>query len=71
MVVTQDSPSARIRAKLNHPIVDADGHFNEVTDVLIDYIREVGGSEMADRYEQGLAKQKGRGSGNSIVRAEA
>ncbi len=37
------SKSAAIRAKLTHPIIDADGHLIEVTPVLYDYVRAEGG----------------------------
>lgn len=46
------SRSAGIRAKLTHPVVDADGHYIEVTPVLLDYIRQVGGSGAVERYLQ-------------------
>ena len=31
------SKSARVRAKLNHPIIDTDGHTVEFTPVFFDY----------------------------------
>jgi predicted TIM-barrel fold metal-dependent hydrolase len=39
-----------IRASLDHPIVDADGHVVEALPVLIDYIAKVAGSDVADRF---------------------
>ncbi len=41
-----------IRAGLNHPVVDADGHVVEATPVILDFIKQVAGREMADRYIQ-------------------
>src|SRR5579883_2476141 len=42
------SKSAAIRARLNHPIIDSDGHTAEFEPALFDYLREVGGSRMLD-----------------------
>ncbi|MBV8773168.1 MAG: amidohydrolase family protein [Deltaproteobacteria bacterium] len=43
------SRSASIRAKLDHPIIDSDGHTAEFEPVLFDYLRDVGGSRAVDR----------------------
>ena len=51
MVATHDSPSQKVRAQLDHPIIDADGHTVELVPVLMDYLKEVGGSKMPERYE--------------------
>ncbi len=51
--------AARIRGQLKHPILDGDGHWVESIPVLSDYLREVGGSEMADHY---LKSQSRRGA---------
>ena len=45
---------ADIRAKLDHPVVDADGHMIETTFAVLDFVKQVGGSEIAERYEQAL-----------------
>lgn len=50
-----DSPSAKVRARLSHPVIDADGHMIELTPLLIDYVRQVGGAEVARRYEESPA----------------
>ena len=34
------SKSAKVRAQLNHPIIDTDGHTVEFTPVFFDYIKE-------------------------------
>ncbi len=52
MVATRESPSARIRAKLKHPVIDSDGHLLELAPVLEDYVRQVGGADMAKRYRE-------------------
>jgi predicted TIM-barrel fold metal-dependent hydrolase len=43
------SQSAIIREKLDHPIIDSDGHTAEFEPILFDYLREVGGSRTVDR----------------------
>ena len=46
-----------IRRRIDHPIVDADAHQLETVPVLLDYIREVGGNEMPDRFLDFLKHQ--------------
>jgi predicted TIM-barrel fold metal-dependent hydrolase len=41
--VNQLSRSAQIRARLNHPIIDSDGHMAEFEPEFFDYLRNVGG----------------------------
>ena len=49
MVATDTSPSQKVRAKLKHPVIDSDGHILEVTPLLLDYVKDVGGSRMVKR----------------------
>jgi predicted TIM-barrel fold metal-dependent hydrolase len=49
MRTADKTSSAVIREKLNHPIIDSDGHTAEFEPVLFDYLREVGGSRAVDR----------------------
>lgn len=44
------SGSAAIRARLNHPIIDSDGHQMEMGPLFQDYLKEVGGPGMVERY---------------------
>jgi predicted TIM-barrel fold metal-dependent hydrolase len=48
------SGSAQIRARLSHPIIDADGHFVELAPLLneemLTYLEEMGGPDVRDRY---------------------
>jgi len=46
---------ADIRAKLDHPIVDADGHMIETTFAILDFVKQVGGADIAARYEAALS----------------
>jgi predicted TIM-barrel fold metal-dependent hydrolase len=41
--------SADIRARLNHPIIDSDGHTAEFEPALFDYLKDVGGAHAVDR----------------------
>ena len=51
--------AAEVRARLDHPIIDADGHFVElaplVDDVLATSLEEAGGPALRDRYLAGTA----------------
>lgn len=46
--------SNTVRSRLDHPIIDADGHFVEIGPLLGDevltYVEEAGGAELRDRY---------------------
>lgn len=42
---------ADIRAKLDHPVVDSDGHINETSFAVLDFVKQVGGPKIAQRYE--------------------
>ena len=54
------SASAKIHARLDHPVIDADGHWIEFEPTLLDYLDGVAGPAMVDRlrrddYLAGLA----------------
>lgn len=49
---THLSPSEAVRSRLDHPVIDGDGHTVEYVPVLLDYLREVGGTGMIERYEK-------------------
>ena len=57
---------ADIRARLDHPVVDADGHMIECTFAVLDFVRQVGGTEIANRYE-GPLKLDPTGPGRRAV----
>ena len=42
--------AAALRATLDHPVVDADGHIVEAIPVLVEYLRKVAGGDVADRF---------------------
>ena len=61
MVNALESPSAQVRAKLSHPVIDTDGHLLEMTPILLDFIKEVGGADMLSRYLNGRMPYDGLG----------
>jgi predicted TIM-barrel fold metal-dependent hydrolase len=46
------SHAQKIRSKLKHPIIDGDGHWVETQPILSEYIRQVGGAQMQERYNK-------------------
>ncbi len=53
MKATHVSNSAAVRARLDHPIIDSDGHQVEFGPIFLDFLKEVGGASVADRYKSG------------------
>jgi predicted TIM-barrel fold metal-dependent hydrolase len=45
-----DVTGADVRARLDHPVVDADGHLVECDFLVDDYIRDLGGPRMLERW---------------------
>lgn len=41
---------AGVRARLDHPVVDIDGHIVESIPLVIEYMRKVAGADVADRF---------------------
>ncbi|HEY7710840.1 MAG TPA: amidohydrolase family protein [Candidatus Entotheonella sp.] len=58
MAYSRDSKSAAVRAQLNHPVIDGDGHWLEPVPIFLDYLREAGGPSVADRFVK-QAKEAG------------
>lgn len=50
MAYSQDSKSAAVRAQLSHPVIDGDGHWLEPVPIFLDYLRQVGGPSIVDRF---------------------
>ncbi|GIX49312.1 MAG: hypothetical protein KatS3mg131_3523 [Candidatus Tectimicrobiota bacterium] len=50
MAVTSASRSAAIRARLEHPVIDVDGHTVEFEPGFLDVLQQVGGSGVVARY---------------------
>jgi predicted TIM-barrel fold metal-dependent hydrolase len=62
---------AEIRAKLDHPIIDADGHMIETTFAILDFVKQVGGPEIAQRYEKMLTSGGGGPSRRAVWTANS
>lgn len=50
MTTTRTSHATDIRSRLDHPILDADGHIVEVNSLLLEYVKQAGGIGMVDRW---------------------
>ncbi len=51
MAMTQASKPATTRARLNHPVIDSDGHTVEFEPAVMDYLKQVGGAKIVERYK--------------------
>ena len=51
MATTQTSKSAAVRARLNHPVIDSDGHTVEFEPAVLDYLQQIGGPRIVERYK--------------------
>jgi len=54
------SKSAQVRARLDHPVIDSDGHTVEYIPAVLDYMKEIGGARMPERFTSGGADYYGR-----------
>ena len=50
MAYIKDSKSAAVRAQLDHPVIDGDGHWLEPVPIFLDYLRQVGGPAVVERF---------------------
>jgi predicted TIM-barrel fold metal-dependent hydrolase len=50
MAYLKYSKSAAVRAKLPHPVIDADGHWLEPVPIFLDFLHAEGGVNMVDRW---------------------
>ncbi len=48
-------PGSEVRAKLDHPVIDADGHVVECDFAHLDFVRQLGGGEMVERVTSVIA----------------
>jgi predicted TIM-barrel fold metal-dependent hydrolase len=54
MASIDGSASAAVRARLNHPVIDSDGHTMEFTPLLSDFIKEAAGPRVLERFRHSL-----------------
>ena len=55
MAYSKGSKSAAVRARLDHPVIDGDGHWLEPIPIFLDYLEDVAGRAVVDRF---VAKAK-------------
>lgn len=51
----QGFPGREVRAKLDHPVIDADAHVIECDFAHLDFVRQLGGAEMVERVGSVIA----------------
>ena len=51
-VTAERSPSENIRAGLDHPVLDCDGHYLEFMPHYFDFVEQVGGLSMVETFQQ-------------------
>lgn len=61
MVAATQSRSADIRSRLDHPVIDSDGHMVEVFPVMFDYLKQVGGPDMSEQTWASFRRQNSIG----------
>jgi predicted TIM-barrel fold metal-dependent hydrolase len=49
--------AARIHDQLAHPVLDGDGHWVESLPVFVDYVRDIAGNDLAERYRRSQERQ--------------
>lgn len=54
--VPANSPSAAIRARLGHPVIDTDLHTVEFSPIFEDYIAQIGGAKSVDEYRAAVSR---------------
>lgn len=55
MATELQSKSAEIRARLNHPVIDSDGHTLEPFAIFFDYLKSVAGEHAPGRFSNSLS----------------
>ncbi|MGQ4807675.1 hypothetical protein NKDENANG_01030 [Candidatus Entotheonellaceae bacterium PAL068K] len=59
MAIKTHGRAADIRAKLDHPIIDSDGHIVEILPVLRDFVKQVGGASMLKAFDGMRERRQG------------
>jgi len=50
MASSKASKSAAVRARLDHPVIDGDGHWLEPIPIFLDFLRDVAGPSVVDKF---------------------
>jgi predicted TIM-barrel fold metal-dependent hydrolase len=56
--ISGQTKSAAIRAALNHPIIDTDGHMLEHNPVFLEFLKQVAGPDMVKQYADRACKRQ-------------
>jgi len=51
MAYVKDSKSAKLRRRLDHPVIDGDGHWLEPLPIFLDYLKQVGGPSLVAHFQ--------------------
>jgi predicted TIM-barrel fold metal-dependent hydrolase len=51
MAYVNDSKSAAVRRRLDHPVIDGDGHWLEPLPIFLDYLKQVGGPSLIAHFQ--------------------
>ncbi|MCZ6847219.1 MAG: amidohydrolase family protein [Alphaproteobacteria bacterium] len=54
--------SSALRDSLDHPVIDGDGHIIESRFVLPDFLKQVGGSKLVERFDKAFAEARPGGA---------
>src|SRR3981189_2903616 len=49
--------SAKVREQLDHPVVDADGHWLEPVPVFLEFLRDEAGPALTDQYRETVSRR--------------
>src|SRR5688572_2457022 len=49
-MASRASKSAAVRARLDHPVIDGDGHWLEPIPIFLDYLKDVAGASVVDKF---------------------
>ena len=55
MSISEETAALEIRKKLNHPVIDADGHWIEFGPFVRDELRRIGGDRAVEGYHRWVA----------------
>lgn len=58
MAAMSKSKSAAVRARLDHPVIDSDGHLIEFMPAFFDYLKEVGGSAVIEGFRPAMERSR-------------
>ncbi|MGE0388455.1 MAG: amidohydrolase family protein [Gammaproteobacteria bacterium] len=54
--MTAHAKTAEIRSRLNHPIIDSDGHLTEFVPIMLEYFDKAGGTDLIKRFQAEMDK---------------